>query len=89
MPDITEEFKYHYYLPDEDGNMVEYRTNTNSVIIVGANGSGKSKLGALLEQNDLSNVHRIGAHRNLCFNQNIPLKSYANAEHRVFYGDEK
>lgn len=89
MPDITEEFKYHYYLPDEDGNMVEYRTNTNSVIIVGANGSGKSKLGALLEQNDLSNVHRIGAQRNLCFNQNIPLKSYANAEHRVFYGDEK
>ena len=79
---------YKYHLPDKDGKKNEYTTETNSVIIIGANGSGKSKLGAWIEQNDMQNVHRIGAQRNLSFNENIPLRSYTSAERRVFYGSE-
>lgn len=75
-----------YYLPNENGDKVEYKTVSNAVIIIGANGSGKSKLGAWIEQNDLENVHRIGAQRNLNFKENIPLKSYSQAEDMVFYG---
>lgn len=77
---------FTYYLPDANGNKIEYGTSSNAVIIIGANGSGKSKLGAWIEQHDFENVHRIGAQRNLNFNENIPLKSYSQAEDLVFYG---
>ena len=33
--------------------------------VIGANGAGKSHLGAWIEQQDLPNVHRIGAQRKL------------------------
>lgn len=80
---------FKYYLPDRDGKK-EYCTELNSVIIIGANGSGKSKLGAWIEQQDMENIHRIGAQRNLNFKENIPLKNYSQAEDLVFYGsDEK
>lgn len=77
---------FTYWLPDEQGQKQEYGTNSNAVIIVGANGAGKSKLGAWIEQQDYEMVHRIGAQRNLNFSENIPLKSYSQAEDLVFYG---
>ncbi len=77
---------FTYYLPDEQGNPIEHGTSNNSVIIIGANGSGKSKLGAWIEQQNLSNVHRVGAQRNLNFSEYIPLKSYSQAENLVFWG---
>lgn len=86
MSNNANDVKYLYYLPDREGNEIEYETTTNSVIIVGANGAGKSKLGAWIEQKDWKNVHRIGAQRNLNFNQNIHLKSYSEAEETVLYG---
>lgn len=80
---------YTYWLPNETGQKVEYSTEDNAVIIIGANGSGKSKLGAWIEQQDFERVHRIGAQRNLNFNENIQLKSYSAAEDLVFYGTDK
>ena len=81
---------FTYFLPDENGNKTEHGTTSNAVIIIGANGSGKSKLGAWIEQQDMEQIHRIGAQRNLNFQENIPLKSYSQAEDFVFYGtDEK
>lgn len=77
---------YTYWLPDENGNKLDYSTESNSVIIVGANGAGKSKLGAWIEQMNYGQVHRIGAQRNLNFNENIALKSYSEAQKNVFYG---
>jgi len=77
---------FMYYLPDENGKREEYGTSANAVIIIGANGSGKSKLGAWIEQQSMQNVHRIGAQRKLNFSENIPLKSYSEAEDTVFYG---
>lgn len=79
-----------YWLPDESGHKQECGTTQNSVIIIGANGAGKSKLGAWIEQQNPSGIHRIGAQRNLNFNENITLKSYSQAENYVFWGtDEK
>lgn len=80
--------KFTYYLPDENGKRIDYNTTLNSVVIIGANGSGKSKLGAWIEQQDMKNVHRIGAQRNLNFSENIPLKSYSQAEDIVFFGTD-
>lgn len=77
---------FTYYLPDASNRKIAYTTERNSVIIIGANGSGKSKLGAWIEQQNFSQVHRIGAQRSLNFNENIALKSYSQAEDLVFYG---
>lgn len=80
---------YAYWLPDEQGQKKDYRTENNAVIIVGANGSGKSKLGAWIEQQNWEAVHRVGAQRNLTFKENIPLKNYLEAENLVFSGNAK
>lgn len=77
---------YTYWLPDETGQRKDYSTEDNSVIIIGANGSGKSKLGAWIEQQNLERVHRVGAQRNLNFSENIHLKSYAEAKNLFCYG---
>ena len=77
----------NYWLPNERGEKIDKETENNSVIIIGANGSGKSKLGAWIEQQNLEKVHRIGAQRKLNFNENIQLKSYEEAENLVFYGN--
>ena len=79
---------FEYSLPDENGNKIIHTTDSGSIIIIGANGSGKSKLGAWIEQQDYNKIHRIGAQRNLNFNENIALKSYSQAEDFVFYGTD-
>ena len=79
--------EYKYKLPLKD--QIEYSTSNNSLIIIGANGSGKSKLGAWIEQQDMENVHRIGAQRSLNFGDFIQLKSREQAENRLLYGAEK
>ena len=78
---------YKYWLPDEQGNKIEYETDQSAVIIIGANGAGKSKLGAWIEQQSMGDVHRVGAQRNLNFNEHIQLKSYTEAENLVFFGN--
>lgn len=82
----TKEFKYK--LPTKNGPADEITTSNNSLIIIGANGSGKSKLGAWLEQQDLPNNHRVGAQRSLNFGDFISLKSYEQAENLLQYGVE-
>lgn len=78
-----------YYLPlKKNSQKVEIETETNSVILIGANGSGKSHLGAWIERQNLEGVLRIGGQRNLNFNENISLKNYSNAMNAVFYGNE-
>lgn len=77
---------FTYWLPDEQGHKQVFETESNAVIIIGANGAGKSKLGAWIERQDFEYVHRIGAQRDLNFSEYIPLKSYSQAEDEVFYG---
>lgn len=78
--------RYVYYLPDENNNPREFEASVNSLIIIGANGSGKSKLGAWMERQNGEEVHRIGAQRSLNFSEHVPLKSYEEAEGEFFYG---
>ena len=56
---------YKYYLPNEQNQATELIAENNSLIVIGANGSGKSKLGAWMEKNDFQNTHRISAQRSL------------------------
>lgn len=82
-----EKRKYNYWLPDNEGKPIESTTYSNSVIFIGANGAGKSRLGAWIEQQNTSEVHRIGAQRNLNFDAHIPMKSYQESEELVLYDD--
>ena len=61
-------------------------TDKNAIIIVGANGAGKSKLGAWIEQQNFEKVHRIGAQRDLNFQKNLQLRNFSEAEDLVQYG---
>lgn len=77
---------YKYKLPNEQVNTTDYETQSNSLVIIGANGSGKSKLGAWMEQQDMETIHRVGAQRSLNFGEYIQLKSYEQAEKLLLYG---
>lgn len=80
---------YKYKLPDSNGQPREFEIKNNSLIIIGANGSGKSKLGAWMEQQDMNSIHRVGAQRSLQFGDYIQVKSFEQAENLLFYGQEK
>lgn len=79
---------YKYILPNADNQPVEYSTETNSVIIIGANGSGKTRLGVWIEKNSLSVTHRIGAQRSLSFGNYIQQKGYEQSLNLMIYGNE-
>jgi ABC-type cobalamin/Fe3+-siderophores transport system ATPase subunit len=77
---------FTYKLPDHEGKALPHETENNSLIIIGANGSGKSKLGAWIERQDMEKIHRVGAQRSLNFEEYIQLKSFEQAENLLFYG---
>lgn len=77
---------FKYWLP-EGTEAKELKTSANSVIFIGANGAGKSRLGAWIERKDTDYVHRIGAQRNLNFQESIPLRSYKESEDLVLFGN--
>ncbi len=84
-----EEKSYKYILPDENNQIKQYETNRHSLIIIGANGAGKSQLGAWMEKKSPSTIHRIGAQRSLSFGNYIKQMSYEQASNLVLYGNEK
>lgn len=80
--------EYKYYLPNETNQEQEYVTQSNSLIIIGGNGSGKSKLGEWMEKNAVTNTHRIGAQRSLVFGRYVQQRNYEQATNLLLYGNE-
>lgn len=60
-----------------------------SFVIIGANGSGKSHLGAYIEKSDKNNVLRISAQRALSVPEYVTVRSEQVAWNQIFYGNEK
>lgn len=61
----------------------------HSYVIIGANGSGKSHLGAWIENNDPSNTTlRISAQRAISLKENIIVRSEQSSISKLIYGDE-
>jgi len=71
-------------LPPKDSVEINYN---QSIVFLGANGSGKSRLGAWIEQQNPKNVHRISAQRNLSFSEETPLRSYEMSKNYLLYGN--
>ncbi|WP_295259169.1 DUF4435 domain-containing protein [Veillonella sp.] len=80
-----EKILYRYSLPGEEN---ERLTESQSLIIIGANGAGKSRLGAWIEQKNPKNTHRIVAQRALEMLDIIPIESYENSLSKVIYGTD-
>lgn len=75
-------------------NSSSINTNTNieieqgeSIIIIGANGSGKSRFCGKVENLNEQKVHRIAAQKNLVFEKQYSLSSYEDAKRNIFYGE--
>lgn len=80
--------EFTYILPGDAAETLR-KTKQNSIIIIGANGSGKSRLGAWLEEKNLANYHRLSGQRILNFTSNIPLRSEHSAINHLWYGREE
>lgn len=78
-----EKRSYRYSLPGEEN---ERLTESQSLIIIGANGAGKSRLGAWIEKNKPERTHRIVAQRALEMLDIIPVDSFENLQSKVIYG---
>lgn len=79
------------HLPDTEGtgNRTEISHN-GSVVIIGANGSGKSRLGAWIEKNNTDGVivHRISAQRALDIPEHAPIKTLEQSSNDLLWGNE-
>ena len=62
----------------------------SNLVLVGANGSGKSRLGSWIElsSNIPNEIHRISAQRSLVMPETSSTKSYDKAEKQLLYGNE-
>jgi ABC-type dipeptide/oligopeptide/nickel transport system ATPase component len=59
-----------------------------TIVFIGANGSGKSRLGAWIENENPKKVHRVSAQRNLSFNQEISLMSLSKSQKFFYFGND-
>src|SRR5260370_20281121 len=57
------------------------------LVVVGANGSGKTRFGAWLEAQSIDLHHRVSAHRALNFPEKVQPNDMAEAERNLFFGN--
>lgn len=74
--------------PKEANSQPEILVCCEPVVIIGANGAGKSRLGLWIEQNQSNpeKVHRISAQKSLDFPEYVQLKSLEQAEKELLLG---
>ena len=82
---MKHEFKLS--LPRHSDSLEEISTN-QSILLIGANGSGKTRLGAWLEleSSDRARIHRISAQKSLSMPDNITPTSIEKAENDLLFG---
>jgi len=69
-----------------DRTHVPSELTLSSLVIVGANGSGKSRLGFQIEKLNNEKSHRISAQRNLFIPRFTNPAAFSNAENELLYG---
>jgi energy-coupling factor transporter ATP-binding protein EcfA2 len=84
---------FNIILPHRTGtNQTEILSTDNNIVLIGANGSGKSRLGAWIEQAMMHQftIHRISAQKALTIPDFAQLKNLEQAEKALLYGrDDK
>jgi len=74
-----------FKLPLKKGTLEEFFLESKSIFI-GANGSGKSRLGTYLELNNSKVTHRISAQKSLTMPVSVSPKAIEIAESELIYG---
>lgn len=59
----------------------------DQLVVGGANGSGKTRFGSRIEEENLKKVHRISAQKSLSFPPEVSPKSKERAENEFFFGN--
>lgn len=73
-------------LPNLKGNE-HYIEDKSSIILIGANGSGKTRMSIWIEENNQDiNIHRISAQKSLNFSEVINPTEMKKAEEEFWYG---
>jgi ABC-type dipeptide/oligopeptide/nickel transport system ATPase subunit len=73
--------------PKKKGSSNERFENVRSMVIVGANGSGKSQMGAWIERTAGAKAHRLTAQRALSIPASVQPQTYDQAESSLLYGN--
>ena len=60
--------------------------DNKNIVIIGANGSGKTRIGSYIEENYTYDTHRISAQKSLTIPQNINITSTNKALIELLYG---
>jgi len=82
-------------IPKNNSNEMETFGSEKNLVLIGSNGSGKSKLGVWVEkyqpnyENSQSKIiHRVSAQRALDIPPSITMKSLNNSKNLIFWGQE-
>src|SRR5258708_4377299 len=70
---------FEFSIPSPDGQTPICVAPGSTVVFVGANGGGKTRLAVYIEDNLMLNAHRISAHRALTLNPNVAKISERDA----------
>ncbi|MDJ1473759.1 DUF4435 domain-containing protein [Xanthocytophaga flava] len=74
-------------LPTKKGNPnIDLILDFNQLVIVGANGAGKTRFGSRIEEAYLGQTHRISAQKSLSMPREVSPKSKERAEKEFYYG---
>ncbi len=73
-------------LPKKKDSQDEIKIDSRSIVIIGANGSGKTRFSTNIEKSYDSNTHRISAQKSLTMPKNVNTTSKEKAEVEFLYG---
>lgn len=76
----------NFSVPTKNGLLGLVVEAGHTLVFLGANGAGKTRLGVKIEAELREGAHRVGAHRSLTLNTKVPPPSYDVALRRLFYG---
>lgn len=73
-------------LPPKKGEVENVKLNFEQLVVVGANGAGKTRFGSWIEENNYEKVHRISAQKSLSMPSSVSTTSIEIAVEDLLYG---
>ena len=73
-------------LPPKKGEVENVKLNFEQLVVVGANGAGKTRFGSWIEENNYEKVHRISAQKSLSMPSSVSTTSIETAVEDLLYG---
>ena len=73
-------------LPPKKGEVEKVKLDFEQLVVVGANGAGKTRFGSWIEVNNYEKVHRISAQKSLSMPSSVRTTSMEVAKEDLLYG---